>query len=132
MKKWFYPRTDLAGIFDQYSILDVKYHNAINTNIKTEISTNLKYLENLIVKGIGLNTFRKILISPEYNNLFEANLFTYNAINVAEKDEDGSELSAHQLNNINKKRTSAKHELAMKFFGEEISEIKLGVDGNKL
>ena len=132
MKKWFYPRTDLAGIFDQYSILDVKYNNAINPTTKSEIAAELKYLENIIVKGIGLNTFRKILISPEYNALFEANLFTYNAINVAEKDVDGKDLSAHQLNNINKKRTAAKRELAMKFLGEEISEIKLGVDGNKL
>ena len=132
MKKWFYPRVDLAGIFDQYSILDVKYSNATEPSTKTNISENLKYLEKLIVKGIGYNTFRKIIISPEYNNLFEANRFTFNAINIAERDMEGEELSAHQLNNINKKRTAAKRELSNKFLGEEISEIKLGVNGNKL
>lgn len=131
MKKWFYPRLDFSEIFDRYSILDVKYHNTIGQSTKSEITAELKYLENVIVKAIGLNSFRRVLISPEYNNLYEANYFTYNAINLAEKDIEGKELSAHQLNNINKKRTSAKRELSNKFLGEEIKEIKIDINGNK-
>lgn len=114
---------------DRFSILEVKYHNVVN---KSELGLEIKYLENLIIKGVGGNKFQDIIQSPEYNNLYTANLETYNAINVAKCDKEGKLLSAYQLDSINNKRTSAKRELSMRFLGEEIAEIKIDIDGNKL
>lgn len=129
MKKFFFPRMDMAEIFDRYSITEVKYHNAIK---KTELSAEMRYLENIIIKGVGRNKFQEIIQSSYYHDLYEANFTVYNSINIAEVDIDGKILSAHQLNNVNKKRTAAKRNLLNKFLNEEIAEIKLDKVGNKL
>ena len=119
----------MAEIFDRYSITEVKYHNAIK---KTELSAEMRYLENIIIKGVGRNKFQEIIQSSYYHDLYEANFTVYNSINIAEVDIDGKILSAHQLNNVNKKRTAAKRNLLNKFLNEEIAEIKLDKVGNKL
>lgn len=129
MKKWFFPRVDLAEIMDRYAIVEIKYHKAIQ---KAELGLEIKYLENLIIKSVGRNKFQEIILSPEYHNLYEANLETYDAINVAKKDKEGKILSAFQLDSINCKRTGAKRELSNKFLGEDIKEIKIGIDGQKI
>ena len=119
----------MAEVFDRYSIIEIKYNNAVK---KFEFTDDMKYLENVIVKGLGRNMFQEIILSPYYHDLYEANLLVYNSINVAELDVEGKILSAHQLNNINKKRTAAKRNLINKFLNESISEIKLDEVGNKV
>lgn len=125
MKRWYGIQVDLAEVLDRYSILEVKYNNCKETKLKTQIAARKKQLENWIIKDMGTIEFQKIIKSKEYNDLYEANQYIYNSIEVAEKDEEWKILSAHQLNNINKKRTIVKRLIMNKFFLSEPDEIKM-------
>ena len=125
MKRWYGIQVDLAEVLDRYSILEVKYNNCKETKLKTQIAARKKQLENWIIKDMGTIEFQKIIKSKEYNDLYEANQYIYNSIEVAEKDEEWKILSTHQLNNINKKRTIVKRLIMNKFFLSEPDEIKM-------
>lgn len=129
MKRWYGIQVDLAEVLDRYSILEVKYNNCKETKLKTQIAARKKQLENWIIKDMGTIEFQKIIKSKEYNDLYEANQYIYNSIEVAEKDEEWKILSAHQLNNINKKRTIVKRLIMNKFFLSEPDEIKMKEGG---
>ena len=120
---------DKVEIFDRYSILDVKYNNSATASIKLEIRAKMNDLEKRLAKSLGLKLFQRIIASPQYNDLYMANLDIYDAVNLARDNQ----ITGKALNALNDIRTEKKRNLDSLFFGgNEMSEIKIDKEGNKI
>ncbi len=131
MSKGVFIVIDKIEAFDRLSILEIKYHAVQLSKTqenKHEISERIRDLEDRIIKAIGYKLFQKIKLSEDYNELFEANLTIFDGINLARQDK----ISGIKLNRLNEIRSEKKRNLDTKFFGNELKEIKIDENGEKI
>lgn len=122
---------DKIEALDRLSILEIKFHAAQLSKTqenKHEISERIRELESRIVKAVGYKLFQKIKLSKEYNDLFESNLKIFDGVNLARQ----KQISGFELNKLNEVRSEKKRNLDMKFFGDELKEIKIDENGEKM
>lgn len=109
---------DEAYSFDHLSILQVKKYKDDN-----EIN-NTNYLNcfNHIKEQIDVRLFDDVIRSEEYNDLYRANLKTFNLVDLAKVNS----IKASEVDFANNERYKAKKALQQKFFGDGLIEVKLG------
>ncbi len=109
---------DWGYVFDYLSILELKY-NKNNTELN-----RLNYREcwHHIRKQAGNDLFDVILKSKEYNDLYSANLKTFNLIDLLKQDYS----LGPDIDKNNYLRYLCKKALQEKFFTEGLSEVKIG------
>lgn len=73
---------------------------------------------------IGESNFKQILDSQEYKEMLDANLKTFNMVDLAKENK----CSARDVDICNYERYKAKINLQNKFFAKKISEIKIGYE----
>ena len=112
---------DEAYAFDYHSILHLKYNNGY-----LPLET-LQMAKKDLVESLGEEIVEIILISNEYNNIYEANKLTFDAVDKAKDDS----IPASYVDKCNYKRMLAKKELQSKFFNTNLSEIKIGYERHK-
>lgn len=112
---------DEAYAFDYYSILHLKYDNGY---LPPEI---LQIAKNDLTDSLGEDLVTKILDSNEYNDVYEANKLTFDAVDKAKDDS----VPASYVDKCNYKRMLAKKGLQSKFFNTNLSEIKIGYERHK-
>ena len=111
---------DWGNIFDILSIFNVKINHCVGNALIQNVK-NFKEMESEVKKQIGLNKFIEIMESPEYKDLYESNLYTFNKVSEAQK----STGIAKEVDDGNKMRFASKAKLQKKFFGTEVSEVKV-------
>jgi hypothetical protein len=109
---------DEAYAFDYYSILSLKYSNGF---ISEE---TLGITKNDLIENLGEEIVETILTSNEYNNIYEANKLTFDAVDKAKEDL----VKASYVDKCNYERMLAKKSLQNKFFNSNLSEIKIGYE----
>jgi hypothetical protein len=109
---------DEAYAFDYFSILEIKKKNGSN------ISNIIEIIENDLVSQIGLEKFRSIKESSEYKKLYISNQETFEAVDKAKNDY----VKASYVDKCNYKRMICKKELQEKFFGQNLTEQKMGYE----
>ena len=132
MKRWYHTKTEFAEIFDQLLIYQVKYNNTKNNKIKQELAEKIRDIEYRIVKCSGYKEYHKVMISKEYDDLYNANYAIFCGINQAKDDQDGKIISGYQLDKLNVDRIKAKRQLSQRFLGESPEEIKIDSSGEKI
>ncbi len=113
---------DEAVAFDMLTILFVKKDFCSDANKRDSIKKQIKKLEKEIIASIGNQKFQSILLSKEYNDLYESNVDVFEGVERARSDE----ISAKELDTLNQKRTTAKRNFQGFHFGKEMVEVKLG------
>ncbi len=112
---------DACAWFDILSIYNVKIKEC--SGIKKEKSIdNFTKLGREIIDQIGKLKYDEILNSDEYHDLYQANLETFNKVELAQKDNG----LAKEVDSCNYQRFIRKTELQNKFFDNEINEVKVG------
>ena len=109
---------DEAYAFDYLAILHVK--------CKLQGSSSVSYdgvLSHLSLQ-LGIETITRILESPQYSDMIDANLKVFDAVSRAKRDE----VSASYVDKCNYDRYVAKQNLQKTFFSEGLSEIKIGYE----
>jgi hypothetical protein len=98
--------TDEGFAFDYLAILEVKMFKMGGTDVYIE------RCKNSFQSQIGLIKFREVYHSPEYKELYDANIETFDAVEKARY----GEISAKEVDNCNMRRYNAKVALREKFF----------------
>jgi hypothetical protein len=112
---------DEAYAFDYYSILHLK-HNSGYLPLET-----LQIAKNDLIENLGIEVVETILSSSEYDDVYEANKLTFDAVDKAKDDS----VPASYVDKCNYKRMLAKKTLQSKFFNTDLSEIKIGYEQHK-
>lgn len=131
MPKGVFIIIDRVESFDRLSILEIKYNVSQKSNIsqiKNQISENIRDLEGRIIKAIGYSLYQKVKISSEYHDLYEANWAIFDGVCKARK----KEISGFELNRLKEVRSEKKRNLDAKFFGNEMREIKIDNSGDRI
>ena len=108
-------------VFDMLAIINVKINQSTD-GLKEKNIENFEELAAQIKKRIGELKFNQIFESPEYEELYQSNLDTYNLVELAQKDNN----LAGRIDRQNYDRFVKKSILQKKFFNEDIKEIKIG------
>ena len=111
---------DWGAIWDILSIFDVKIEESSGGNVIKNLE-NYYELSCEIRSQIG-EEFYKVINSKEYKELYLANKKTFKKIEEVQK----SNGLAKQVDGLNYKRFLKKCALQKKYFGGNISEVKLG------
>ena len=109
---------DEAYAFDYLSILFIK-KGMSESAYKTWNDCSI-YLNNQIENQL----FNEIINSDEYVRMIEANQKTFNMVDLAKEDK----CSARDVDMCNYERYKAKINLQNKFFGNKVSEFKIGYE----
>ena len=108
---------DEAYAYDYLAILCVK--NNIIKNLKTLKAKEI--CENHIIGQVGEEKHSEIILSKEFENIYDSNLKTFNAVEKARY----GEISAKEVDELNMERYIKKTLLQNKFFPNmQISELK--------
>ena len=110
---------------DSLSVLQIKYNQAQDPEIKQKLAAAIIEIENRIVKGIGFKTYQRIIGSEEYSQLYDKNYEVFMGIELAKNDVAGEFISGYELDLLNTKRSAAKRNLFGKFCGGESEEVKI-------
>ena len=110
---------------DSLSVLQIKYNQAQDPEIKQKLAAAIIEIENRIVKGIGFKTYQRIIGSEEYSQLYDKNYEVFMGIELAKNDVAGELISGYELDLLNTKRSAAKRNLFGKFCGGESEEVKI-------
>ena len=110
---------DEGYIFDILSVYEIKLTKNPNHTILLE---NIKRLQEEIISQIGDEKFKEIKKSNEYKELLEANLVTFELVDLAKE----SEGLAKQVDASNYERYLRKSNLQKKFFNNSMIEVKIG------
>ncbi len=113
--------TPEAFAIDYLSILEVKADKDLNNRDKYQQFKNC-YIQ-LAAEFGGIDRLQVILASQESNNLYDANLLMYDAVEKARYGKDG-EINPKEWDILNMNRHKAKQELQKKFWGNELTETK--------
>ena len=111
---------DYGAAFDILAIFNVKINLCIGPK-KDQSIYNFRQLSREISNQIGDYLFNKIMGSDEYKELYAVNLLTFNKVAEAQK----STGLAKEVDDANFSRFTKKNELQKKFFGTEVSEVKV-------
>lgn len=107
-------KVDEAYAFDYLSILQIK-HEQFGSN------EFLSCFEQ-IVKQVGIELVRKIVSSPEYGRVINANRKVFDIIE--EMRQTNYTIDARMVDRMNTERYEAKKQLQKVFFGNEVTEFK--------
>jgi hypothetical protein len=111
-------KVDEAYAFDYLSILYIKRERG-DSAFKTWYDCS-EYLKSQLER----DTFEMIINSKEYKQMIDANLKTFNMVDLAKEDK----CTARDVDVCNYERYKAKIALQAKFFTNQISEIKIGYE----
>ena len=117
---------DLVEVWDRLSIYEIKH--AIAKETKLKISEQITDLESRIIKRIGFKLYHKIKLSKYYHELVEANQAVFDGVNKSRK----KEISGFDLNRLNEIRSEKKKNLNIIFFGDEMGEVKIDENGERI
>ena len=79
------------------------------------------FTSNYLEAQVGKDIHYQILLSKEFNNLLQANISTFNAVEMAKTNQ----MTAKEVQECNFERFKAKTELHKKYFPEKkITEVK--------
>ena len=109
---------DEGVAFDMLSILQVKSKKSQSI----QSAHNYFNFAQEIKDQVGISKMSEILDSPEYKNLVTQNEEVFEAVDLAKIDA----IPASLVDKLNYQRYLAKKEIQKKFFGDEISEQKIG------
>jgi hypothetical protein len=107
---------DEAYAFDYLAILEVKKNLYCSEQKENTHNECKQFLLN------QLKNFKEIIISKEYKDLYDINLFTFNLI---DKLREGKEITALEIDNANMERFYKKKALQDKFFTNPLTEEKI-------
>ena len=110
---------DESYAFDYLSILLTK--ESINDNEQNKSNANI--CSDFIESQIGKELMLKIIVSPEFRKLNEANRITYQLVEKI-RYQEGGKVTGKDVDNANMDRYYAKKELQKKFFNTDITEKK--------
>lgn len=107
-------KVDEAYAFDYLSILQIKH----------EQFGNKEYIEcyEYLVKQLGIDLMHRIVTSPEYYSLLDANKKVFWIIEEMRNNQYS--IDARMVDKMNTDRYSAKKLLQRSFFGNEVREFK--------
>ena len=111
-------KVDEAYAFDYLSILFIKRERT------EQAFYTWKECSLFLKEQIGEDIFNLIINSKEYNSMIDANLKTFNMVDLAKEDK----CSARDVDMCNYERYKAKINLQNNFFTNKISEIKIGYE----
>jgi hypothetical protein len=94
--------------YDYLSILEVKLHKLRTENAKKLFLNCLSNIE----KQVGVDLHKKIYLSSEYIDLYDANLNTFNFVELARYHK----VDAKEVDASNMQRYNCKRKLQQKFF----------------
>lgn len=110
---------DECFAFDYLSILEVKKNMNKDQNNQNWLIC-FEYLKNQVGEQ-----FLDIIRSTEYNNLYQANLSTFDAV---DKARSGGDITAKQVDDCNMERYYAKVALQKRFFpNTQLTEKKISL-----
>lgn len=112
---------DEAEAFDRLSILQIKIKN---TNRLKSINNQANNLIMEIMDSISYEKYKKIMTSPEYENLYQSNKKIFDLVDEIKKQN----INALIVDTANHERFKYKKALQDKFFKNPIQEIKLGYE----
>ena len=115
---------DESYAFDYLSILEIKCKKDKNSRTKKQLY-NQCFIS--IKKQLSDTLFKSIISSKEYKECCKANFDTFIAVDSAKTDK----VKASFVDRCNYKRFTAKQKLQKKFFGNSITEIKIGYEHYK-
>lgn len=104
-----YLMTDEGFAFDYLAILQVKMFKLGGTDV------HIERCKASFQSQIGLIKFREVYHSPEYQELYNANMETFDAVEKARY----GEISAKEVDDCNMRRYNAKVSLRKKFFSAQ-------------
>jgi hypothetical protein len=111
-------KVDEGYAFDYLSILYIK------RNYSQAALDNWFYCGYFLEEQIGSDLYKTIINSEEYAYMIESNQKTFNMVDLAKEDK----CSAKEVDICNYERYKAKVRLQNKFFGQSVSEIKIGYE----
>lgn len=109
---------DEAYAFDYLSILFIKRER--NPNSFDAWNNCSNFLKN----QLGDELFNSIINSKEYSDMIDANLKTFNMVDLAKEDK----CTARDVDVCNYERYKAKINLQNSFFDNKITEVKIGYE----
>lgn len=116
---------DEAYAFDMLAILDVKLSFAQEDEAKLKLKHSFSLLEEEIKKKVGVYLYNKIINSEEFNDLINANLQIFVAIDML--NNNLGEVEASYVNDLNYQRYKVKSKLQSNFFPQiNQTELKQG------
>lgn len=104
---------DWAYAFDYLSILWVKEAKCLTPDLMPTLHS--------ISRQVGHARYAEIVKSPEYVDLYQANLALFDGV---EKVRHGDGMSAKAFDDLNQARHKAKQALQRRFWGSELTEVK--------
>ena len=117
---------------DRLCILKIKYEQVKDAKLKQRLAASIIELENRMVKALGYKTYQKIISSPEFSALHDANFLVFDGVDKAKNDKDGEFISGYELDFLNVKRSAAKRNLMGKFCGTDGEELKIKKSGEQI
>ena len=111
---------DWGGIFDILAILNVKVNLCLGDK-KDQSIYNFQKLSKEIKDQLGDFIYSQIMGSDEYKKLYDSNLKTFHKVGEAKQ----STGLAREVDICNQDRFVKKNSLQQKFFGSDISEVKV-------
>lgn len=109
------------GLFDFSYLLDALCILEIKNRKKLLRYTLVEEFKNILIPQLGKVLFDEIYNSQEYQDLYNANVLTFDMVEKADKGEVGQQ----QVHETNKLRFRAKQAVQKKWFGGEMElEVK--------
>lgn len=121
MSKKLTGELDAAAWFDIFSIAEIKSIKLENGEKRDIVLKSIESQWNNLEKQLGPQKLKEIYQSKEYSNLFKSNEETFEAVDLAERNE----IAAVTVANLNTKRYICKKAIQSKFFDSEMEEIKV-------
>jgi len=109
---------DEAYAFDYLAILLLKVSKGFMKH--EDIQVCLEFIR----AQVGKEIFDNIMLSSQFDKLYNANEVTFNAVDAAKEDK----MLASEVDKTNYHRMLAKKELQKHFFGNNIQEVKIGYE----
>lgn len=114
---------DEAYAYDMLAILEIKYKKM---NLSLESLNNHYELQETLRKEVGAQRHSEIVLSKEFQRLYDANLKIFERIDEIKEREIHSS-DATYIDNMNYERYLAKKTLQEKFFPtQKLTEQKIG------
>lgn len=113
---------DAGTWIDSLSIFNIKINVSKDSITRERNKANFTRLAKEIQEQIGENKLQEILVSEEYQNLYEINLHIFTLVDKVKSDTG----LAKEVDASNIERYLKKAELQKKFFETDLTEVKIG------
>lgn len=111
---------DEASTFDILSILLIKTHKSADSQ---HVKNYINFVAD-IKDEIGLEKLYQVMNSAEFADLRAANVKVFDGVNLAKTND----ILASELDTLNHQRYICKQKIQNKFFGNNLTEQKIGYE----